>query len=128
MRRSCSYCHYTNLKRIGDITVGDQWGIPKDSLYEDDKGLSLILVNSEKGKALLENSEIQTDAISLQECMQPQLRKPSQLHPLHQQFVKEYETKGFVFVAKKYSDMGIRYKINKVIEHTKDFIRPLLKK
>lgn len=128
MRISCSHCHYTNLRRIGDITIGDQWGIPKDSPYEDDKGLSLILINSEKGKILLTKSKIKTDAISLQECMQPQLRKPSPLHPLHQQFVKEYETKGFVFVAKKYSDMGIRYKFKKVIEYTKDFIRPLLKK
>lgn len=128
MRISCSHCHYTNLKRIGDITIGDQWGIPKDSPYEDDKGLSLILINSEKGEALLVKSKIKTDMISLKECMQPQLSKPSKLHPHYQQFVKEYETKGFVFVAKKYSDMGIRYKFKKAIEYTKNFIRPLLKK
>lgn len=54
MRESCSHCHFTNLKRVGDISVGDQWGLSKDSPYEDDKGLSLVLVNSEKGKQIFE--------------------------------------------------------------------------
>ncbi len=54
MRESCSQCHFTNLKRVGDISVGDQWGLSKDSPYEDDKGLSLVLVNSEKGKQIFE--------------------------------------------------------------------------
>ena len=128
MRESCSNCHYTNLKRVGDITVGDQWGIPKDSPYEDDKGLSLILINSDKGKQLFENSELKAEGISLKDCMQPQLREPSKLHPDHKRFVYHYETKGFLYVAKKYGDLGWRYKRKCLIESIKDIIRPLIRR
>lgn len=100
MRESCSVCYYTNFKRVGDITVGDQWGIPKDSTYEDGKGLSLILINSEKGKYLFECAKLKAESITLQDCIQPQLEQPSTLHSAHLRFVRDYETKGFLYVAK----------------------------
>lgn len=125
MRESCSHCHYTNLKRVGDITVGDQWGIPKDSPYEDDKGLSLILINSDKGKLLFENSELKAEGISQKDCMQPQLKQPSKQHIDHQRFVYDYETKGFLYVAKKYGDLGWRYKMQCLIESFKRIIKLL---
>lgn len=125
MRESCSHCHYTNLKRVGDITVGDQWGIPKDSPYEDDKGLSLILINSDKGKLLFENSELKAEGISQKDCMQPQLKQPSKLHPDHQRFVYDYETKGFLYVAKKYGDLGWRYKKMCLIKSLKRIVKLL---
>ena len=127
-RESCSHCHYTNLKRVGDITVGDQWGIPKDSPYEDDKGLSLILINSDKGKQLFENLEKKAEGISIKDCMQPQLKQPSKLHPDHQRFVYDYATKGFLYVAKKYGDLGWKYKRKFLIESIKDIIRPLIRR
>ena len=126
MRESCSQCPYTNIKRVGDITVGDQWGIPKDSPYEDDKGLSLILINSDKGKQLFENIEKNAERTSLKDCMQPQLKQPSKLHPDYQRFAYDYETKGFLYVAKKYGDLGWRYKRKCFIKRVKDIVRPLI--
>ncbi len=128
MRESCSHCHFTNLKRVGDISVGDQWGLSKDSPYEDDKGLSLVLVNSEKGKQLFECIEKNAQKISLQDCIQPQLCHPSSLNPARQKFVRDYETKGFLYVAKKYGDLGWRYKWKCFIARIKDIIRPLIRK
>lgn len=128
MRESCSHCYYTNLKRVGDISLGDQWGIPKDSPYEDDKGLSLILVNSEKGRYLLNTIGQTAERISLKNCMQPQLKQPSILHPDHQKFIQDYKTKGFLYVAKKYGDLGWRYKINTFFCLIKNIIRPIIKK
>lgn len=126
LRESCSHCHYTNLKRVGDITVGDQWGIPKDSLYEDDKGLSLVLVNSEKGKKLFENLQQIAEKITIEECVQPQLQRPSKLHPSHCNFVEDYKHRGFVYIAKKYGDLGWRYKRKCLIKSVKDIVRPLI--
>ena len=128
MRESCSHCHFTNLKRVGDISVGDQWGLSKDSPYEDDKGLSLVLVNSEKGKQIFECIEKNAQKISLQDCIQPQLCHPSSLNPVHQKFVRDYETKGFLYVAKKYGDLGWRYEWKYFISRIKDIIRPLIRK
>ena len=128
MRESCSHCHFTNLKRVGDISVGDQWGLSKDSPYEDDKGLSLVLVNSEKGKQIFECIEKNAQKISLQDCIQPQLCHPSNLNPAHQKFVRDYETNGFLYVAKKYGDLGWRYEWKCFISRIKDIIRPLIRK
>ncbi|NCB44901.1 MAG: 4Fe-4S dicluster domain-containing protein [Clostridia bacterium] len=54
-RYSCFECKYARLEREGDITLGDFWGVKdKYPQYdEDDKGTSLLLVNSTKGETLL---------------------------------------------------------------------------
>ncbi|MCL1998692.1 MAG: Coenzyme F420 hydrogenase/dehydrogenase, beta subunit C-terminal domain [Turicibacter sp.] len=52
LRKSCYHCHFKNkeLKRVADITIGDFWGISRhDSKLDDNKGTSLVLLNSEKG-------------------------------------------------------------------------------
>lgn len=57
MRKSCLHCQYSQFQRIGDLTLGDFWGVKnyKASL-DDGKGTSLVLCNTEKGKLfLLEN-------------------------------------------------------------------------
>ena len=128
MRESCSVCYYTNFKRVGDITVGDQWGIPKDSTYEDGKGLSLILINSEKGKYLFECAKLKAESITLQDCIQPQLEQPSTLHSAHLRFVRDYETKGFLYVAKKYGNLGWRYKMVYVIRALTDLLRKIVQR
>ncbi|MGN0202884.1 MAG: Coenzyme F420 hydrogenase/dehydrogenase, beta subunit C-terminal domain, partial [Candidatus Cryptobacteroides sp.] len=58
LRHSCSNCHFSNTRRPSDITLGDFWGWEKQdpSLNADDKGVNLLLVNTEKGKALLDKA------------------------------------------------------------------------
>lgn len=56
IRPSCYACPSKHLKSGSDITLADFWGI--DSLMpelDDDKGVSAVTVNSEKGKATLHN-------------------------------------------------------------------------
>lgn len=54
LRESCYNCHYTNLQRQGDITIADFWGyVPaKSEIDNKDSGISLVIVNSEKGNEL----------------------------------------------------------------------------
>jgi len=53
---SCSRCKYSKLHRPGDLTIGDFWGVQKfNPRLNDDRGTSVILTNSEKGKKLLES-------------------------------------------------------------------------
>ena len=42
---------------MSDITIGDYWNKVKTSYYDDNKGVSLIIANSEKGKELLSLTE-----------------------------------------------------------------------
>ena len=54
IRPSCHQCQYKTLPRISDISLGDFWGIGNfDQTLDNEKGTSVILVNSEKGRTLL---------------------------------------------------------------------------
>ena len=51
LRPSCEDCKYSKIPRPADISLGDWWSISKiDTKLNDGKGLSNVLLNSEKGK------------------------------------------------------------------------------
>lgn len=55
LRPSCHKCNFKTLNRQSDITLADFWGIQKVSpKMDDDKGTSLILINSNKGKEMFD--------------------------------------------------------------------------
>ena len=58
LRESCYSCDYATDKRQGDITLGDYWGYQEsapDFIEDDDKGISLVIINSEKGQHAFNN-------------------------------------------------------------------------
>lgn len=56
LRPSCYDCKFKGINRESDITLGDFWGIKNiASEMDDDKGTSLIFVNSDVGQSILEN-------------------------------------------------------------------------
>ena len=53
LRDSCYNCSFKKKYRVSDITLADYWGINNvHSDMNDDKGVSLIIVNSDKGREL----------------------------------------------------------------------------
>lgn len=60
MRDCCSSCKYKSLPRISDITLADFWGVGSHrSELDEDKGTSLVMINSDKGRILFESIQIQ---------------------------------------------------------------------
>lgn len=55
LRPSCHDCAFKSLNRVSDLTIGDAWGV-NDYMPEmdDDKGTSIILVQSLGGKELFQ--------------------------------------------------------------------------
>lgn len=54
IRPSCGECAFNNKRSLADITIADYWGIDKQfPKFDDDKGVTLVLVNSEAGAELL---------------------------------------------------------------------------
>lgn len=54
MRKSCFFCKYASADRPGDISLGDFWGVEKYKAdWNDKKGTSLVMCNTEKGLASL---------------------------------------------------------------------------
>lgn len=63
LRENCYNCKYTNENRVGDITIGDYWGIEEEhpetlkqngGLLSEKNGISVSLLNTEKGIAFFE--------------------------------------------------------------------------
>lgn len=53
LRNTCYNCSFKGENRVSDITLADFWGIDKIlPEINDDKGISLVITNTEKGKEL----------------------------------------------------------------------------
>lgn len=112
-RKSCYSCKYANVSRQGDITLGDFWGVEALKLPLDTyDGSSLIIVNTDKGKAavsvLTKVEKIETnteDAIR----HNYQLSSPSILTQKREKRLKEYQNCCGIEIQNKY------LKENKVI-------------
>lgn len=106
LRPSCGNCPYTNINRPSDITLGDFWGWEKtDTAFNsDNKGCSLVLINTNKGERLFSAScndftYVESD---ISRCMQPNLQKPTLLSDSSEEFVRNYSEGGFETVIARY--------------------------
>ena len=131
-RHSCGACKYTNLKRPSDITIADFWGWEKTDpdINADDKGVSLVLCNTEKGRQLFEavKERMHTIPAELANCLQPNLQHPTEIHPKRMDFEREYARKGFVCVMKRYGDIGWKYKVRAKLNRMKQKIKRIIGK
>lgn len=127
LRPSCGNCPYTNFKRPSDITIGDFWGWEKTdpTFNSDNKGCSLVLVNTEKGRQLFNDSSNSFVAIPSDtlRCVQPNLQRPTQLSELSDEFVEDYINSGIEYIVEKYATAnkteGMLYYLKKI----RNFIR-----
>ena len=111
-RKSCGKCPYCNTQRPSDLTISDFWGGEKvvPEFCEDNKGCSLILVNTSKGREILEaiKPQLRIRQVALEDCLQPNLCHPSAFHPKRDQFERDYTRLGFERALKKNGLMGWR--------------------
>ena len=126
-RRSCEVCHYTNLRRTGDITLADFWGWQKSNptANNDDRGLSLLLINTKKGISYFDriHDRITSFPVSIENALQPNLQHPSIVHPKRMQFENDYERYGFKRTMVKYALMGWRYDVNIFVRRVIRFVK-----
>lgn len=75
---NCYSCRYARKERVSDITLGDSWG---SALTEEEqqKGISLILCQTEKGKQLVNEANLTLFAVDYEKATENnhQLRHPS---------------------------------------------------
>lgn len=131
-RHSCGICHFANIKKPGDITIADFWGWQKTNLdaNKDDKGLSLVLCNSKKGKELFERVQNALDwfPAELENCLQPNLKHPTIINKKRMAFERDFQKYGIEYVMKKYGDMGWRYKMKKKYMAIKNFVKKVIRR
>ena len=133
LRNCCYECDFKKKSRISDLTIADAWGI---ELYRpnlsDNKGLSLIYVNTEAGQKLF--NDLQTLSViqcTDEECsrlysrLQDNVPKHKSRNRLYseidncsiEELIKKYAKptmkKRMVYVLRK---MGLLYKLKKILK------------
>lgn len=116
LRPSCGNCHYTNFTRPSDLTIADYWGWEKISsnFNIDNKGCSLLFINTEKGRILFKFIKDNLNIIlsNKKDCIQPNLTQPSSLNKKSSEFISNYKKYGFIKILKLYSILSLNYKLN----------------
>ena len=113
LRPSCLKCKLISYHRPSDISVADYWGIErfrKD--FDDNKGTSMILLNTKKGEALFDNVKSQMEYFETgkEYCWQGRLQGRSTIHSDTDRFWKEYKKHGLKYVLVKYTDYSASIK------------------
>lgn len=107
LRSSCYSCQYAKLPRVGDISLADFWGYDGKLLSDNaNKGLSAIIISSDKGKELLKSIEnsIVIEAVT-KEYLTARSRHaylPPEPNPDRSRFLKKSQNCSFSALSKKY--------------------------
>ena len=116
LRKPCEKCPFADISRVGDITLGDFWGIenvlPK---IDDNKGVSAVLVNTPKGEMLFESVkeglEIYKVTPEQIAARQPNLSGPSKRSVKADAFNEDFNNLPFEKVLKKYTNVGFKRRL-----------------
>lgn len=118
LRPSCYHCSFKKIERESDITLADFWGI-QDLLPEmdDDKGISLLILNSPKGKALFEavKDGMEYRLIDLQEALKynPAMTQSVPWNAKRDGFLNDIDKISFDKLVKRYCGDSLLSKCRK---------------
>lgn len=130
LRPSCYECKAKNFSSNSDLSLADYWGVEKKHLeLDDDKGISLVLINTKKGKDIFEKIScdmevIETDieyAINNNPC----IVRPVKYNKNREKFFKSMKGKNLEHSIRKYTKVPftqrVKGKIQYSLEKIKDF-------
>lgn len=134
-RECCYKCKYANTQRNSDITIADFWGIQKEyPEFYDEKGVSAIIVNTEKGNNIIKNVENKIEKISTS------INQVKKYNSNLQSATKRYEDRENVYIDienktfEKYIKENLKYKKeikdiikSKVPNKVKKIVKEILK-
>lgn len=111
LRPSCYECPFKSVMHPGDITIGDYWGIDKAAPgFNDNKGVSLVLVNNDKGQEIFDEVKYCTDwkKTRIEDSMQAPLKGPFSRPGIRDSFWNDYKDKNFDEIAAEYGGLSLK--------------------
>lgn len=105
-RPSCADCAFNNKRSLADLTIADYWGVNKHfPLFDDDKGVTLVLINTEKGNDLFKAccSELECRPTDFKRGAEYNAALAGKMtpHPSRQLFFAELEHKSLSDLAEE---------------------------
>lgn len=115
---NCYFCNYARIERVSDITLGDSWG-SELSKTEQMKGISLALVQSQKGMMLIQSAELCLKNVSIETAV-------SNNHQLKHPSIMNADRKVFFSGIKKGNSFSLAYRRTFPKQYIKDKIKLLM--
>ena len=97
-RPSCNNCPYSNLNRVGDITIGDCRGIDRvNADFGSYEGVTLAIVNTAVGEEIFEriSDAVTYEPLNIEDVMQPPLKQSSKPNRASDGFFDNYQRYGY---------------------------------
>lgn len=89
---NCYSCQFASIYRVSDLTLGDSWGskLGQDELRQ---GISLLLIQTDKGKNLVDISSLNLFNVNLDIAVKnnAQLQKPAEMPKEREKFIKLFK-------------------------------------
>lgn len=121
LRESCHSCSFKHPKKCADITLGDFWGIKNfNPSMDDNKGTSLVFINTKKGDTLFE--KIKSDIVFIEdEELIPTVGNPfittsPKANPKRNEFLDTLSKRGFSYAKRKYLKIKLSAKLKNGIK------------
>ncbi|MGX8833551.1 Coenzyme F420 hydrogenase/dehydrogenase, beta subunit C-terminal domain [Amedibacillus sp. YH-ame6] len=118
-RENCYSCKYASSKRVGDLTIGDFWGIENEhpqylKHIDISKGVSCVIANNSHGAKILndfcKNMELLPSEFEKAASANKQLNHPSNRSKKREIILNIYKNEGYKAVEKWYrKSQGIKY-------------------
>lgn len=117
LRHSCAVCPYNILNHKSDVTIADFWGVEQVLPQMDGaEGTSMVVCNTVRGQEVLDSAS--EDLMTVKAVLNydfmtrrnPNLVRPSRIDKDRLAFENEYARKGFMCIARRWGDLGLRYK------------------
>ena len=120
LRPSCNQCKFKQVHRLSDITLADFWGIKEvNPSFADDKGISLVLVHSEKGQELIGEiqEKVQLSEVDCVAALQsnPSFTKSVSVPSLRNRFMEEADLLDFAKLHDKFCGTSVPSRIRRKI-------------
>lgn len=123
IRPSCFKCPFKSIERHSDITIADYWGIENISQqYNDNKGVSLVMLNNEKGDNIfnLINKDIEKIKTKIEDSIQPAMKENYNIPNDYDEFWNDIHKISFDKIVHKYCDYTfknrIKFKIKSILK------------
>lgn len=133
LRPSCYACGFKGIDRPSDITLADFWGIGQVMPdMDDDKGISCVMVHSQKGDALWQSvvgqtvsQEAPVDAVEkYNEAAVQSVNRPQQRDAVF----LDMQNMPFEKLMKRYCEDSLEQKANKQIRRVGAKVKRMLKR
>ena len=131
LRDSCYKCNFKKKNRVSDITLADFWGIDNiDKSMNDDKGTSLVVVNSDKGKELFEKlkDNMEYKEVNLDDAIKYNMNMITsvKMNKNREKFFNELDETDLDSLVKKY--IKKRSIVRRVLGKAKRIVKKILRK